>query len=141
VAVSGLDLSRDGRELLASYESDHAYTFPVLRGGGAPALEECDGTDGGGANVGTTVAGDGNDGTVSELAVYGGHLNRLTFLKMAKYAGANDECEFLFLPHLLFGMHLRTWVSLMGLHVLCQIFAPAAIRDTPGSTRRKHPPS
>ena len=79
VAVSGIDLSRDKRELLVSYESDHVYTFPIFDGKD-PTLDDID--------CNTKV-----DKPVPELAAYGGHLNRLTFLKSAKYAGPNDECE------------------------------------------------
>jgi len=78
VAVSGIDLSRDERELLVSYESDHVYTFPIFGGKDHPTMDDID-------------VGMARDKPVSELAAYGGHLNRLTFLKMAKYAGPNDE--------------------------------------------------
>ncbi|KAL7551400.1 hypothetical protein ACHAWF_017843 [Thalassiosira exigua] len=83
-AVSGIDVSRDGRELLVSYESDHAYAFPVFpeAGPAGPTMEDVDGGD---------DAGGGRSSATPELACYGGHLNRLTFLKMAKYAGPNDE--------------------------------------------------
>lgn len=97
VAVSGIDVSRDGRELLTSYESDHAYTFPVLGGAIAPTIEDVDGMgsgdDGGNDAGGAAVTEDRTHEVVSELATYGGHLNRLTFLKMAKYAGTHDQCE------------------------------------------------
>jgi len=75
VAVSGIDLSKDKRELLVAYESDQIYTFPVLKGKVDPTLDDIN----------------GKEEDVSESAVYGGHLNRLTFLKAAKYAGENDE--------------------------------------------------
>ncbi|KAL7536894.1 hypothetical protein ACHAXR_007459 [Thalassiosira sp. AJA248-18] len=75
VAVSGIDLSKDKQELLVSYESDQVYTFPIK----CPTLSDIDGGD------------TKTDKHVPELAAYGGHLNRLTFLKMAKYAGPNDE--------------------------------------------------
>lgn len=32
VSTSGLEISRDGREVLASYESDQIYTYPILPG-------------------------------------------------------------------------------------------------------------
>jgi len=75
VAVSGIDLSKDKRELLVAYESDQIYTFPVLKGKVDPTLDDIN----------------GKEIDVPESAVYGGHLNRLTFLKEAKYAGPNDE--------------------------------------------------
>lgn len=78
VAVSGIDLSRNKRELLVSYESDQIYTFPIFPDSSAagPTLSdiECHETD-----------------PMPELCSYGGHLNRMTFLKQAKYAGPNDE--------------------------------------------------
>ena len=78
VSVSGLDLSKDKQELLVSYESDQIYTFPVfpqVKSGVGPTLDELRellqaGDDGNGAKV------------LSELAAYGGHLNRFTFLKV-----------------------------------------------------------
>ena len=134
VAVSGLDLSKDGRELLVSYESDHAYTFPVLGGKHDPTLADIEAAE--------------RDGpVVSELAAYGGHLNRLTFLKMAKYAGTNDECECLRVVFAVsvFVLTADFCLALASLTIpLCcqhQTFARAATRDTPGSTRRNLPRS
>ena len=75
VAVSGIDLSKDKRELLVAYESDQIYTFPVLKGKIDPTLDDIN----------------EKEKDVPESAVYGGHLNRLTFLKAAMYAGPNDE--------------------------------------------------
>ena len=77
------NLSKDKRELLVSYESDHCYTFPIFPDASAagPTLSDLEGD--------TKTA----DKPIPELAAYGGHLNRLTFLKMAKYAGPNDECK------------------------------------------------
>jgi hypothetical protein len=85
VAVSGIDVSKDRRELLVSYESDQVYTFPIFGGTDHPTLLDIEES---------TSMTTHTDGAVSELAAYGGHLNRLTFLKTAKYAGPNDECEF-----------------------------------------------
>jgi len=90
VAVSGIDLSKDKRELLVSYESDHVYTFPIFGGRDHPTLEDIDGGGDYGGDNNDTKTTDNNQ-PVPELAAYGGHLNRLTFLKMAKYAGPNDE--------------------------------------------------
>ncbi len=84
VAVSGIDLSKDKREILVSYESDHIYSFPVFGGIRDPTLSD----------VEQALS---KNGTVSDYASYGGHLNHLTFLKMARYAGPNDECEVAFL--------------------------------------------
>jgi tetratricopeptide (TPR) repeat protein len=79
VSVSGIDLSKDRRELLVSYENDQIYTFPIFPRGG-PTLEDFNSGD-----------ADEDNKPISELAAYGGHLNRYTFLKSAKYAGPNDE--------------------------------------------------
>lgn len=62
-SVSGLGVSKDGTELLVSYDSDQIYTFDVV-----PSHKP-----------------------FKEKAMYGGHLNRCTFLKEAKYAGPRDE--------------------------------------------------
>ncbi|KAL3826273.1 hypothetical protein ACHAXA_004591 [Cyclostephanos tholiformis] len=81
VAISGIDLSKDKRELLVSYEADQIYTFPIFDGKSQPTLRDIE------QSTGLSAF----DGAVPELATYGGHLNRLTFLKSAKYAGPNDE--------------------------------------------------
>lgn len=86
VSVSGLDVSKDGRELLVSYENDQIYTFPIFpqsisRAG--PSLEEVD-------SISNDFQSDPNK-YVHELTCYGGHLNRFTFLKNARYAGPQDD--------------------------------------------------
>lgn len=106
VSVSGLDVSRDGRELLVSYENDQIYTFPIFPHASSPAGPTVEDMA---ISVGVPDEddgeGDGEDGVMRggprrrvpkrrlmpELGTYGGHLNRYTFLKMAKYAGPNDE--------------------------------------------------
>lgn len=100
VSVSGLDLSRDGKELLVSYESDQIYTFPVFpysqspRRAATDQLEELLSKD-------TAIDQDDEEKRLypwgqgkrilPELAAYGAHLNRFTFLKNARYAGPRDE--------------------------------------------------
>jgi tetratricopeptide (TPR) repeat protein len=100
VSVSGLDLSRDGKELLVSYESDQIYTFPVFpysqspRRSATDQLEELLTKD-------TDIDQDEQENRLypwgqgkrilPELAAYGAHLNRFTFLKNARYAGPRDE--------------------------------------------------
>jgi len=112
VSVSGLDLSRDKKELLVSYESDQIYTFPIFpnaKSAAGPTLEEIGGLEHNeGMDEDNEVAETngcmsvlmngrqrkvqtGEDVYFNELASYGGHLNRFTFLKNAKYAGPNDE--------------------------------------------------
>lgn len=81
VAVSGIDLSKDKREILVSYESDHIYAFPIFGGIREPTLQ----------NVEEAMTS--MNGAVSDYASYGAHLNQLTFLKMARYAGPNDDCK------------------------------------------------
>jgi hypothetical protein len=88
-AVSGLDVSKDGKELLVSYEGDSIYTFPTFyksSSAAGPTLEEV-------KQVPSAwfSGSDGEDTHLPELASYGGHLNRRTFLKNARYAGPNDE--------------------------------------------------
>jgi len=100
VSVSGLDLSRDGKELLVSYESDQIYTFPVFpysqspRRAATDQLEELLSKD---TDMDREDGGDrlypwGHGKRIlPELAAYGAHLNRFTFLKNARYAGPRDE--------------------------------------------------
>lgn len=86
VSVCGLDVSKDGRELLVSYESDQIYTFPIFNqaaSSAGPTLEEID--------EWSDLYLQDSDEFVSDLASYGGHLNRFTFLKSARYAGPNDD--------------------------------------------------
>jgi hypothetical protein len=88
-AVSGLDVSKDGKELLVSYEGDSIYTFPTFyksSSAAGPTLEEV-------KQVPSAwfSGGDDEETHLPELASYGAHLNRRTFLKNAKYAGPNDE--------------------------------------------------
>jgi len=100
VSVSGLDLSRDGKELLVSYESDQIYTFPVFPHSQSPRraatdqLEELLNKDSGMEQDGEEERlcpwGQGKR-VLPELASYGAHLNRFTFLKNARYAGPRDE--------------------------------------------------
>jgi tetratricopeptide (TPR) repeat protein len=108
VSVSGLDLSRDRKELLVSYESDQIYTFPVFpdtRYPGASTMdqirelvaEEEGGGGGDNGDGGAAACAQSSNRSVTrrpalpELAAYGAHLNRFTFLKNAKYAGPRDE--------------------------------------------------
>ena len=85
VAVSGIDLSRNKRELLISYECDQIYTFPIFPDASAagPTLSDIESSD--------CATDKRSDKPIPELCSYGGHLNRMTFLKQAKYAGPNDE--------------------------------------------------
>jgi tetratricopeptide (TPR) repeat protein len=76
----------DSQELLVSYESDQIYTFKILNRAkieNRPTMEDIDLT--------SSVHERSSQYNWSELASYGGHLNRFTFLKSAKYAGPNDE--------------------------------------------------
>jgi tetratricopeptide (TPR) repeat protein len=86
VSVSGLDISKDHRELLVSYESDQIYTFPILQDAHQPSGATIDDIDSS-CRYFSSSAGR----FVDELASYGGHLNCFTFLKNGKYAGPNDE--------------------------------------------------
>ena len=85
LAVSGLDISKDGKELLVSYESDQVYAFPILgRNEGShmdPTFDE----------IREWSSKSGDRTPTAEACTYGGHLNRFTFLKNAKYAGPHDE--------------------------------------------------
>jgi WD40 repeat protein len=86
-SVSGIDVSKDGRELLVSYENDQIYTFPVFHDvasyDAGPTIEEIDATS-------KKFSGNKSE-SLPHLAMYGGHLNRRTFLKNATYAGPNDD--------------------------------------------------
>ena len=71
VSVSGIDVKKDGKEFIVSYENDTIYSFPLR------SVSQHETTD--------------SIQHVQESGCYGGHLNRLTFLKVAKYAGPNDD--------------------------------------------------
>jgi hypothetical protein len=76
VSVSGLDISKDRRELLVSYENDQIYTFPIFphaSSAAGPTLKD----------IQALTDEDGNQAkVVTELCSYGAHLNRFTFLKV-----------------------------------------------------------
>ena len=99
VPVSGLDVSRDQKELLVSYESDQIYSFPVFpycQSAAGPSVDELASYSAALAAPSCTDESDddgvgGSSRLLPELASYGGHLNRFTFLKRATYAGPNDE--------------------------------------------------
>jgi hypothetical protein len=75
VSISGIEVSKDKKELLVAFESDQIYTFPVFPGASAagPSISDI-----------TTSTEEFMNGAkpIAELAQYGGHLNRLTFLKV-----------------------------------------------------------
>ncbi len=100
VSVSGLDLSRDGNELLVSYESDQIYTFPVFPSSQSPRRSATDQLEEH-LSKESEIKEDNEEEklypwghgkrVLPELAAYGSHLNRFTFLKNARYAGPRDE--------------------------------------------------
>jgi len=82
VSVSGIDVSKDGQELLVSYECDQVYTFPIFpasssSSGSRPTMDEIRQRSKGPTRV------------FSELACYGAHLNERTFLKVRP---GNHDC-------------------------------------------------
>ena len=79
VSVSGICVAQDCRELLVSYESDQIYTFPIF---GKSSFY---------SDKAFLYDEAVSSPPLPELACYGGHLNRKTFLKSARYAGPNDE--------------------------------------------------
>lgn len=93
VSVSGLDVSRDGKELLVAYESDQIYTFPIfptskLHPGSCTVDQVRELAD----ERAASPESPGREAIERpELAAYGAHFNRFTFLKNAKYAGPRDE--------------------------------------------------
>jgi WD40 repeat protein len=87
VPVSGIDVSRDGRELLVSYESDQIYTYPICS-----SLPHCSaGPSKEGLDSFSKIFREQKNGSVPQLASYGGHVNHGAFLRNATYAGPNDE--------------------------------------------------
>jgi len=86
VPVSGIDISKDRKELLVSYESDQIYTFPVFPSNTDPTADDLLGYS-------NDFLDNSESGSLhnNHFAGYGGHLNRFTFLKCAKFAGPNDE--------------------------------------------------
>lgn len=83
-SVSGLEVSKDGRDVLVSYENDQVYTFPIFPclPSSVPSLEQIE-------DLKAQHADPKN--LVNASAVFVGHLNRHTFLKSARFAGPNDE--------------------------------------------------
>ena len=84
VSVSGIDVTRDGRELLVSYENDQIYTFRIF-GGTSCSLTSKEIEDSG------KLFESDSSRSIDYHAMYGGHENRVTFLKQTAYAGPNDE--------------------------------------------------
>jgi hypothetical protein len=76
VSVSGIDISKNKKELLVSYENDQIYSFPICPGSGAagPTVDEL-----------TEMSDkmEEEETVQNELCAYGGHLNRYTFLKVS----------------------------------------------------------
>lgn len=95
VSVSGLDLSRDRQELLVSYESDQIYTFPVfsqLKSAAGPTLDDLGHSrENGVERTGSRVTR--STKVLNELAAYGGHLNRFTFLKVSMSTQSTNELK------------------------------------------------
>ena len=84
--VSGIDVTRDGRELLVSYENDQIYTFKIFGGtsrGTGPSPKDIEES--------SKLFESDASRSVDYHAMYGGHLNCVTFLKHTAYAGPNDE--------------------------------------------------
>ena len=77
VSVSGIDLSKNKKELLVSYENDQIYTFPICPSAACasgPSVDE----------MSELAKVTKDKGTCQpELCAYGGHLNRYTFLKVS----------------------------------------------------------
>lgn len=69
VSLSGMDIGRCGRTLVASYQGDQIYTFPL-----GPATSEQSAAGG----IGATRC-------------FGGHRNYATFLKQVCFFGPNDD--------------------------------------------------
>jgi hypothetical protein len=67
VSASGLQLSKDARSMVVSYQGDQIYTFDVRDNG----REEHSG---------------------GATAIIGGHINYSTFLKNVSFFGPRDEC-------------------------------------------------
>lgn len=83
VSVSGIDISKNKKELLVSYENDQIYTFPICpnaKCAAGPSVDEL-------LELANDLEENGN--VQRELCAYGGHLNRYTFLKVS---AANANC-------------------------------------------------
>ena len=77
VSVSGIDISKNKKELLVSYENDQIYTFPICpnaKCAAGPSVDEL-------SELANDLEENGN--VQRELCAYGGHLNRYTFLKVS----------------------------------------------------------
>lgn len=86
VCVSSIDVTRDGRELLVSYENDQIYSFRIFGNSpcsAGPSLKEMEDS--------IKFYESDSSRSIDYHAMYGGHVNCVTFLKQAAYAGPNDE--------------------------------------------------
>jgi hypothetical protein len=119
VGISGLQLSRDGHTILASYQGDQIYTFELL-GSYSHATTRCtpvvepsrteystkssaSATSSEGGKRGTGKDGqpvvnhaycldpDNDCPQDGAVAMYGGHVNHATFLKSVSFWGPRDE--------------------------------------------------
>lgn len=97
ISVSGLDLSYDKQDVLVSYERDQIYTFPVfpnVNSRAGPTIDHLRHFENDTEDPGEEFDIMRNYEDVHEAceqATYGGHYNRFTFLKNARYAGPRDE--------------------------------------------------
>jgi hypothetical protein len=78
VAISGMDISKDGKRIVASYRNDQIYTFNLKSSSSSSSSS----TDAEGNDIGYC---DGIEGVI------GGHINYATFLKTVNFFGPNDE--------------------------------------------------
>lgn len=81
VSVSGIDISKNKKELLVSYENDQIYSFPICpnaANASGPTVDEL-------SKLSNQM--EEQETVQHELCAYGGHLNRYTFLKVSDNAG------------------------------------------------------
>lgn len=89
VSVSGIDISKNKKELLVSYENDQIYSFPICPNAASssgPTVDELSAMSG---------QMEEEETVQHELCAYGGHLNRYTFLKVSDNTAGRtllDEC-------------------------------------------------
>ena len=80
ISVSGLDISKDGRTLLASYQGDQIYTFDYT------SYHSWD------SNTSITEGGiQPSVPRIGPASCVGGHINYDTFLKAVSFFGPRDE--------------------------------------------------
>ena len=96
VSVSGLNFSKNGASILASYQGDQIYIFDTYDNNSRNTFKECHKDEEHSVTRGIEIeeSSPSNVPTVSRIAprnLLGGHINHATFLKAVSFFGPKDE--------------------------------------------------